>query len=69
VLRREISLVTFKGTGLLPGVDLNNSASLASQMSGSDQSTLDRDKALSLLKQAKPYLNQRFGVVDLALFG
>lgn len=37
--RKRGSLPTFKGTGLLPGVDLNDSAALLDLMEGADDPT------------------------------
>jgi uncharacterized protein len=53
----------------MPGVDIDNSASLLERMSSDRDLTLDRSRALAVLKRAKPVLAQRFGVVELALFG
>lgn len=66
--RRRV-LPTFAGTGVLPGVDISNSAALLQTMSDGERPAVDRSHALSILALAKPVLAQRFGVVELALFG
>ena len=66
---RQCVLPTFMGPGTMPGVDIDNSASLLEHMSSDQDPPLDRSRALAVLRQAKPVLAQRFGVVELALFG
>jgi len=66
---RRIVVTTFAGSGTVPGVSIDNSAQQLEEMSSPARPTLDRSRALSVLRETKSILAERFGVLDLALFG